>query len=67
MGWRLIIKEFGLNIQHIGVVEKIVADTISIFTSKSVKNYKPSTSKAQCHANELFTISMAETKKISYH
>ena len=67
MRWRLIIKEFGFNIQHIDVVDKIVADTISIFSSKSVEKYKPSTSKAQCHENKLFAIIMVETKNIAYH
>ena len=33
MLWRLILKEFGTNIQHIAVVDKIVADTLSILPS----------------------------------
>ena len=56
MRWQLIIKEFGHNIQHIAVVDNIVADTLILFPFTSVNKYYPSTSKAQCYANELFAI-----------
>ena len=34
--WRLILEYFGPNIQHIAVVDNIVADTLSILPSKGV-------------------------------
>ena len=53
MHWRLILKEFGPNIQHIAGVEKIVvADTRSKFPYNSVNKYEPITMKSQCCANE---------------
>ena len=57
MRWRLILKEFGPNIQNKAVVDNIVADTISRLPYKSTNKYGPSTSKAQYLANKLFAIS----------
>ena len=54
------MEEFGPNIQHISIVDKIIADTLSRFPSTSVDKYKPSTSKAQCRANKLFTTGREE-------
>ena len=56
MRWRLIIEEFRPNIRHISVFDNIVADTLSRLPSKPVNKYEPSTSKAQCLTNKLFTI-----------
>ena len=56
MWWRLILEEFGPNIQYIDGVDNILSDTLSRLTSISVDKYKPSTSKAQCYANKLFEI-----------
>ena len=56
MQWRLIIENSGPNIQHISVVDNIVADTISRLLSTSVDKYDPNTSKSQCCANKLFSI-----------
>ena len=50
MRWILILKEFGPNIQHISVVENIVAYVISRLPSAYVKNYNTITSKSQYHA-----------------
>ena len=63
MLWRLIIKEFGPNIQHISGVENIVSDMISRFPYTSVHKYNPSKSKAQCSANNLFTIDREENNE----
>ena len=49
--WRLILKEFGPNIQHIDGVDNIVADTLSILTSTPSDKYNTCTRKAQCRAN----------------
>ena len=56
MHWKLILKRFGLNIQHIAGVDNIVADKLSRLPYTSVDKYEPITSKSQCHANELFAI-----------
>ena len=63
MRWRLILGEFGPNIQHIAGVENIVADTLSRFPSTSSKNYDPFTRKVQCCANELSTIFRVENSE----
>ena len=55
--WRLIIKEFGINIRHIAVVDNIVDDTLSRLPSRPSDKYEPCTSNSQCHANELFALS----------
>ena len=67
MLWRLILGEFGPNIQHIAVVDIIVAYTLSKLLSASIDKYEPITSKAQCRANKLFTISRAEKTRIFSH
>ena len=56
MLWRLILKEFGPNIQHIAVVDKIVADTLSILPSTPSNKYNPCTRKVHSHANESFIL-----------
>ena len=56
MLWRLILKEFGPNIQNIDVVDNIVDDTLSRLTSTSVKNHEPITSKSKSYADYLFAI-----------
>ena len=63
MHWRLIIKEFGLNVQHIYGVENMVADIIIILPSTSVDNYKPITSKSHCSANKVFVIGGEENNE----
>ena len=65
--WRLIIKDFGPNIQHISGVENIVADTLSILPYASVNSYKHSTKKYQYCANKVFTISRAENNEDFCH
>ena len=55
MRWRLILKYFGPNIQHISGVDNIVSDTLSRLPYRPSDKYKPCTKKAQCCANELFT------------
>ena len=56
MQWRLTLEDFGSNIHHIDDVNNIVADGISILPSTPSDKYNPCTRKAQCHANQLFTI-----------
>ena len=58
--WRLVIKEFGTNIQDIAVVDNIVDDTLSRLSSRPSEKYDPCTRKSQCHANELFALSRIE-------
>ena len=64
--WKLIIVEFGPNIQHISGVDNIVADTLSRFPSTPSNKYEPCTSKAQCHANELFALGRIENNKYRF-
>ena len=63
MRQRLIIKEFGPNIQNISGVDNIVADMLSRFPYTSIKKYEPCTRKAQFFVNELFTIGRVENNK----
>ena len=56
MHWRLILEEFGNNIQHIAGFENLVADTLSRFSYTSIDNCDPCTRKDQCQANKLFNI-----------
>ena len=65
MRWRLILEEFGPNIQHISGVENIVADTLRRLPSTPNGKYEPCTRKAQCLANELFTIGRVENNEHS--
>ena len=39
MRWRIILEEFGPNIQHIAGVDNIVSDTLSIFPSTPSDKY----------------------------
>ena len=63
MCWRLIIKEFGPNIQHIVVVDIIVADTLRIFSYNPSYKCKLCTRKAQCCTDNLFTIGRIENNE----
>ena len=63
MCWKLILEDFGLNIQHIAGVDNIVADIIGRFPSTSVDKYKHITSKARCCANNLFATGREENNK----
>ena len=54
MCWRLIIKEFWPNIQHIYGVDNIVADTLNRFPSTPSDKNETSTRKPQCCANRFF-------------
>ena len=55
MRWRLILKYFGPNIQHIAVVDNIVAGVLSRLPCTPVNKYNPSTFQFQCHTNKLLT------------
>ena len=46
MRCRLILKEFGTNIQHIAVVDNIVSDTLNILPSTTSDKYNDFTSRA---------------------
>ena len=63
MHWRLIIEEFGTNIQNISGSDNIVSDTLHRLTYKSVDKYEPITIKVQCRTNKLFTISRSENNE----
>ena len=63
MLWRLILKYFGPNIQHISRVDNIVADALSRLTYMVINKYKPCTRKAHCRANELFAIGRVENNE----
>ena len=63
MRWRLIIEEFGPNIQHIDGVENMVADTLSRFPSTPSNKYETCTRKYQFRMNELFVIGRVENNK----
>ena len=54
MLWRLIIRDFGPNIQYVAGFDNIVSDTLSIFPATQSNKYKSCTSKAQCCADEIF-------------
>ena len=60
MCWRLVLEEFGPNIQHIAGVDNIVADMLGRLMSTPGDKNKSCTRKAQCRANELFAIGMEE-------
>ena len=54
--WRLIIKEFGPNIQHITRFGNIVSETLSRFPYTSRNKCAPCTRKAQFHVNNLLEL-----------
>ena len=62
MLWRLIIEEFGPNIQNIYGFDKIVADTLSRLLSMPSDKYETCTRKAQYHANNLFALGRVEKR-----
>ena len=61
--WRLILEDFGPNIQHIDGVENMVADTLSRFPSTPSNKYETCTRKYQFRMNELFVIGRVENNK----
>ena len=63
MRWKLILEEFGTNIQHTYEVDNIVYDILSRLAYISVEKYKPITRKNQCCAEELFEIGRVENNK----
>ena len=63
MLWKLILEEFGPNIQHISGVDNIIADTLSILTFTPRDKYDLCTRKAQCCVNKLFIIGRVENNK----
>ena len=66
MRWRLIFEEFGPNIQHISGVDNIVSDTIIRLPSTPSDKYKTCTRKAQCRANELFSMNRVENHEYCF-
>ena len=66
MRWRLIIEDFGPNIQHIYGVDNIVSDMLIRLTYASADTYDPSTVNAQCDTKELLAISREENKKYRF-
>ena len=63
MRWRLIIEEFGTNIQHIAGIDNIWSDMISRLLSTSVNKYESSTSMSQCCASKLLEIGKGENNE----
>ena len=63
MRWKLILEEFEPKTQHISGVDNMVSDTLSRLLSTTSDKYEPCTRKAQCWANELFTIGRVENNK----
>ena len=63
MRCRIILEDFGPNIQHIYGVDNIVANTLSRFPSTTSDKYKPCTRKYQHCANELFSIVRVENNE----
>ena len=63
MLWRLILIEFGPNIQHIAGFYNIVANTLSRLLSTPSHKYDPCTRKAQCRTKELFTVGRVENNE----
>ena len=63
MRWRLILEEFGPNIQHIDVVDNIVADKLSRLPSTHSNKYNTCTRKAHSRANESFTLGRIENNE----
>ena len=66
MHWQLILKEFRYDIQHISVVDNIVADTLSIFLSTTFDLDDPSTTRDISWSNELFSNRVAQTVEGGY-
>ena len=56
MRWKLIIEEFGPNIQYIYGFDNMLADILSRFLSMISNKYDICTRKAQFHVNKLFGI-----------
>ena len=63
MRWRLILKYFGPNIQHISGVKNIVADTLSRLLCTPSNKYDPCTRMDQCREENLFTIGRVENNE----
>ena len=60
MRWRLILEEFGPNIQHIPGVDNIVADTLSRLPSANTDREDDSTERL-CRTNKLFVTNETAT------
>ena len=56
MRWRLILEEFGPNIQHIARLDNVVADTLSRLPSANTDENSPSTMMDMYQANEFFAL-----------
>ena len=63
MHWQLILKEFGPNIQHISLVDNIVANMLRIFLSTPSDKYEPCKRKDRCRANKLFALFRIENNE----
>ena len=66
MLWRIILEEFGPNIQHIYVFDNIVAYTLSILPSSPSDKYQPCIRKGQYCVNQIFTLGRIENKKYCF-
>ena len=66
MLWRLILIEFGPNIQHISGFYIIVANRLSRLPSTTSDKYDSCTRKAQCRTKELFVIGRVENNEYCF-
>jgi hypothetical protein len=61
MRWRLILKEFGPNIQHIPGVDNIVVDTLSRLPSANTDREDDSSTESLHRTNKLFVTNVQAT------
>jgi len=61
MRWRLILEQFGPNIQHIAAMDNVVADMLSQLLLANLDHDKLEPSNAQCHANDFISVKAKST------
>ena len=65
MRWKLILKDFVLNIKDISRVDNILAYILTRITTSTENNFETSTIRSICYAKELFVTRQEYTKNIS--
>ena len=66
MRWRIILRDFGPNIQNIAGVDNIASDTLSRLPFMPRDKYKTCKRKSQCRANDLFTLASIGNNKYCF-